>query len=200
MRRALAHARPSCRRALPGRSLRRRDRRDEAAGQHQVDRREIEQRAVLGRHRETGDQRIALLVLERLRRLFPRPGLHGAGDLRARSQSARARSTLKPTSSPVSSRKLNGGIVGRGQEADGRHRREVGHHVAGARIDVIGQRLAEGGERARRAAAIERRRWRAWASRAAGLPRLIAEFAAGWRGAGAQPCCVTLDDCHCLTP
>ena len=64
------------------------------------------------------------------------------------AHSARARSTLKPTSSPDAVAIVEGREIRRRQKADGRHGGKVGHDVARARIGVIGQRLRGGRDHA----------------------------------------------------
>src|SRR5690606_39651392 len=113
--------------------------RHEAAGQRQIDRGEVEQRAVLRRQRQSGDQRVALVVVQRPRSLFPGPGLDGAGDLDFVAEAAR-QVDVEADQLALVVAIVEGREVRRGQEADSRYAGEIGRQVARARIDVIGQR------------------------------------------------------------
>ena len=117
---------------------------DEAAGQRQVDRGKIEQRAVLVGHGKPGDQRIALVVAEGVGGLFPGPGLDGAGDIDLGAD-ALGQVDIEADQFAAGIAEVEGREIGGGEEADGRDRRQAGQDFAGAGIGVIGQRLGEGG-------------------------------------------------------
>src|SRR5690606_22092465 len=102
---------------------------------------EVERLAVLWRDRETCNQRVALTVRERTRRLLPRPGLDGARHLELFAKRPR-QVDVEPDQLSVRVAVVERRKVRRGEKADRRHGRKVGRNLARARIDMIRQGLA----------------------------------------------------------
>src|SRR5690606_3755657 len=119
---------------------------DEASRQHEIDRGEVEARAVGRGDREAGDHGVALVVLEGLGRLLPGPGLDGAGDVELAADGTGA-GDGEADEFPGDVAVVEGREVARREEADGRYRGRRRGEVARAGIDVIGQRLREGSGR-----------------------------------------------------